>query len=242
MGLLGVPLVVTASNRRPPISVHSEHPSPGAVKHRVSGAVGSYSCSTDRYMEGKSVARHDTLGARLAQDLDTWFPELVRSEVDAVYSALYRVGGRGADAEDITQETFLKAYSALGGYTSKRIVGLRLRPWLLTIALNLWRNELRRRSRNPVASERDSIASDVDNDDPEDHAVQSADRRELAAMLAELPEIYRVPIVLRHVVGLSTMEVAKTLDRPTGTVKAQVARGVSLLRGLMQEQQLEEAQ
>jgi RNA polymerase sigma factor (sigma-70 family) len=182
------------------------------------------------------------LTSRLADDLDAAFPDLVSSEIDVIYTALVRAGGRGVDAEDIVQETFLRAYAALGGYPAPRIRALRLRAWLLTIALNLWRNELRRRSRHPVASPHGLEDEAGDADGPEMELVRREADGDLVVALRSLPEIYRAPIVLRHVVGLPVAEIAEVLDRPSGTVKAQVSRGLALLRMSIEDNHLEEAQ
>lgn len=188
---------------------------------------------------GSRLTEHLTV--RLAADLDAVFPELVTAEVDVVYSALFRAGGRGADAEDVAQETFVRAYSALKDYSSARIRELKLRSWLLTIAMNLWRNELRRRSRHPVVHDqlRDDEAATADG--PEELALQQETSADLGVLVKSLPEIYRTAVVLRHVVGLPLTEVAEVLDRPTGTVKAQVSRGLAMLRSSLEARQLEEA-
>jgi RNA polymerase sigma factor (sigma-70 family) len=177
---------------------------------------------------------------RLAEDLHGAFPALVRSELDVVYTALFRAGGSRVDAEDIAQETFMRAYSALGGYLPDRIRELRLRSWLLTIAMNLWRNELRRRSRHPLVDGERQEESDV-HIGPEDEALRGEERGELATLVGSLPEIYREPVVLRHIVDLPLTEIAEILQRPTGTVKAQVSRGLALLRRNLEDHEMEEA-
>jgi RNA polymerase sigma factor (sigma-70 family) len=183
-----------------------------------------------------------TLTSRLADDLDAAFPELVSSEIDVIYTTLVRAGGRRVDAEDIVQETFLRAYSALGGYSTSRIQTLRLRSWLLTIALNLWRNELRRRARHPVAAGHGLEEEAERADGPEVEVLRREADDDVEVALRSLPEIYRAPIVLRHVVGLPVVEIAEVLDRPTGTVKAQVSRGLAILRASVEDNHLKEAQ
>jgi RNA polymerase sigma factor (sigma-70 family) len=189
--------------------------------------------------KGHSVQK--TLTSRLADDLDAAFPELVSSEIDVIYTTLVRAGER-VDAEDIVQETFLRAYSALGGYSAPRIRALRLRSWLLTIALNLWRNELRRRARHPVAPGHGLEEEAERADGPEVEVLRREADDDVAVALRSLPEIYRAPVVLRHVIGLPVVEIAEVLDRPTGTVKAQVSRGLAILRASVGDNHLEEAQ
>jgi len=166
------------------------------------------------------------LAAALADDLDAAFPTLVETFGRDVYSLALRLSGR-SDAEDTAQDAFMRAYAALRTYEPKRIADLALRPWVVTIALNVVRNRLRTTARHPTRSltgERPAAAvSDVD------------ERLTLAAALGELPLPARQAIVLRHVIGCSTDETAAILDRPAGTVKAQVARGLAALRTRLED-------
>jgi RNA polymerase sigma-70 factor (ECF subfamily) len=82
---------------------------------------------------------------RLARDLDGAFEELVRGHERLVFGLALRVVGDRADAEEVAQDTFERAYHALAGYPAERVAAMRLRPWLARIALNLARNRLRRR-------------------------------------------------------------------------------------------------
>ncbi len=180
----------------------------------------------------------DVLAARLATDLDGSFETLVRTHQDRLYTIAHRFLGDAHEAEDLTQDALVRAYRALADYPADRIRALRLRPWLATIVLNLCRNRVTRR-RGPDARSLDAPASNgsAPLDPPADAAVSPAavfDRREAsrrwAGLVAALPPVYRAPLVLRHVDGLSYPEVALALDRPEGTVKAQVHRGLALLR------------
>ena len=98
---------------------------------------------------------------RLAANLDRAFPELVRQMERPLYSGVRRMVPTGADAEDITQEVFIRAYRALSEYSPERIGQLNLPGWLWTIAMNLCRNAARTRSRRPrtVELDRDAYAS-----------------------------------------------------------------------------------
>ena len=99
----------------------------------------------------------DTVGlvnGRLANNLDGAFPDLVRNLQHGVYSGVLRMVPSAADAEDITQETFIRAYRALSKYEPARIQELNLRGWIWTIALNLCRNAARTRCSGGEAGER----------------------------------------------------------------------------------------
>jgi RNA polymerase sigma-70 factor (ECF subfamily) len=164
------------------------------------------------------------IAEELAADLDGSFETLVAGYQDTVFTAALRWSGNRHAAEDIAQETFLRAYSALGRYPSARVRELRLRPWLLAIALNVFRNELRGAGRRPATRPLDAddlLVLDRDGGGSDDLAT---------AIVLALPEEQRVPIVLRHVIGLGYEEIAEILGRPSGTVKAQVSRGLRRLR------------
>ncbi|NVI91284.1 RNA polymerase sigma factor [Actinomadura sp. BRA 177] len=151
-----------------------------------------------------------------------------------MFSTALRLCGRWAEAEDLSAEAFLRAYRALAGYGPDRIAGLRPRAWLLMIVANVWRNSLRSAARRPAPG--GPIEDAPDPPDPgegvEDAAARHETGRELAALLAELPEAQRAAVVLRHVVDLPVAEVAAVLDLPEGTVKSHVSRGLARLRRL----------
>lgn len=157
-------------------------------------------------------------------DPDLAFPRLVRTHTDAVWTTALRLTGSPADAEDLVQEVFASAWKAMSGWDADRWEALRPRQWLVTICLNTWRNSLRTAARRPVTVH-ESVEPGIPG--PEDAVVAAS---QLGALVAALPEAYRAPVVLRHVVGLPYREVAGVLDLPVGTVKAQVSRGLALLR------------
>jgi RNA polymerase sigma-70 factor, ECF subfamily len=184
------------------------------------------------------------LAEHLARDLDGSFETLVRAHVDRCHAIALRVLGNSHDAEEVAQDALVRAYRALAGYPSERIREIRLRPWLATIVVNLCRNRVRRHSLPttplaPLVEAGGEPAADASTD-PAGLAAQRADRERLGAMLAALPERYRVPVVLRHVDDLSYAELAEILGRPEGTLKAQVHRGLALLRAAAAGTELEE--
>ncbi|HEY2888609.1 MAG TPA: sigma-70 family RNA polymerase sigma factor [Candidatus Limnocylindrales bacterium] len=169
----------------------------------------------------------------LATDLDAAFPAFVAAETSRIYGVALRLTGRPADAEDLAQETLIRAYRALAAWDDDRILELAVRPWLASIVVNLARNRARARSSRPA-----TVRLMAELAHPQitlrETPHGSLERREIAetwaARLRALPERYRAPLVLRHVDGLSYDEIADALDRPAGTVKAQVHRGIAMLR------------
>ncbi len=189
-------------------------------------------------MDDSELAEH------LARDLDASFEILVRAHLDRCHAIALRVLGNPHDAEEIAQDALVRAYRALEGYPSQRIRELRLRPWLATIVVNLCRNRVRRPALRttplaPLVEAGGEPATDASSD-PAALAAERARRERLAALLAALPDRYRVPVVLRHVDDLSYAELAEVLGRPEGTLKAQVHRGLALLRASAAGTELEE--
>jgi len=170
----------------------------------------------------------DDLIRALATDLDGAFPKVVEEMGTQLFWGLRRICGDHQEAEDLTQETFIRAYRALDGYDPERIGSMNLRPWLWTIAMNLGRNHLRDRSRRPTYVEM-TMERGVDDPEPVDGAMW--DRR-----LAALSSHQRTAVVLRHVVGLGMSEISQITGRPEGTVKADVHRGLTRLRQTMEEE------
>jgi RNA polymerase sigma-70 factor (ECF subfamily) len=174
----------------------------------------------------------DTVGRvndRLAADLNGAFPALVRELQGGVYSGVRRMVPTGADAEDITQEVFIRAYRAMSGYPPERIRALNLPGWIWTIAVNLCRNAARTRSRRPRTIELDRDAFDTGTS-PEASAVRSDENRRWAEHLGRLSSPQRTAVVLRHVVGLSYRDIAEATGRSEGTVKSDAHRGIAKLK------------
>jgi RNA polymerase sigma factor (sigma-70 family) len=183
----------------------------------------------------------DDLPARLAADLDGCFGDLVRSHQDLVFGIALRVVGDAASAEDVAQEAFVRAYKALKRYSSERVADLRPRPWLAQVTLNLARNHVRARRHH---DDIDEAAQHVPSPEvgPVRLAERRDDRRMWARLLAGLPPKQRLAVALRHVEGLSYEELSETLNRPVGSVKSDVHRGIALLRAAYDAEQREIAQ
>jgi RNA polymerase sigma-70 factor (ECF subfamily) len=176
----------------------------------------------------------DELPRRLAADRDGAFPDLVRFLQDGVYSGALQFTRNRHDAEDVTQETFVRAYRALGTYDADRIGHLQLRPWVWTIALNLCRNKARSAARRPE----DRLFDDrVDpREDTAAMALENAGLDEWRQRLAALPGAQRTAVVLHHVVGLSHAEIAASTGRPESTTRSDVRRGLARLRTMIEEE------
>lgn len=164
------------------------------------------------------------------------FNELVVDYQSLVYNLCYRMLGQAQAAEDAAQEAFVSAWRNIGS-----LRGEAFRPWLLRIAANLCRDELRRRVRRPSSSLDTALEAGVpepqdDDPSPEDAALSSELRAGLEAALAQLPEEQRIAIVLCDVQGLDYAEIAGVMQTSLGTVKSRIARGRLRMREAMLKQ------
>jgi RNA polymerase sigma factor (sigma-70 family) len=164
-------------------------------------------------------------------DQPTWVPptwdEVVREHADRVYRLAYRLSGNRADAEDLTQETFVRVFRSLSQYSPGTFEG-----WLHRITTNLFLDMVRRRQRIRF----DALPEDAADRLPGNSAgpEQSYDERnldpEIQAALDDLPPDFRVAVVLCDLEQLSYEEIAATLGVKVGTVRSRIHRGRVLLR------------
>jgi RNA polymerase sigma factor (sigma-70 family) len=162
------------------------------------------------------------------EGVERLFERMMREHQHRVYAVGFALTGNRHDAEEVAQDTFLRAYRALATYPPERIRELKQRPWLHRIAVNVVRN--RSRGVKPRLFELNGSEADA-APGPESRAMRRAEMDDLVCRLAGLPPRYREAVVLRHVNEMSYEEVAEALDKPIGTVKSDVHRGLQLLRG-----------
>lgn len=151
--------------------------------------------------------------------------------LDMLYRVALRLSGNPADAQDLVQETILRAYRSWAQYTP----GTNAKGWLLTILRNLFINEYRRRSRHPETVDVDTIEPfavfpEIQDEDPQATFFDRIVDDEVLRALDELPEVFREAVTLSDVEGLSYEEIAKVLNVPVGTVKSRLFRGRRLLQ------------
>jgi RNA polymerase sigma-70 factor (ECF subfamily) len=139
--------------------------------------------------------------------------------METSFRLAYVITGSAADAEDATQDAFLKAWRALGRFRS----GEPFRPWLLRIVAN----EARNRRRSAGRRTRLALRAAEEQREPED-----LDTRALLDALSELPHDAQVVLACRYLLGLSEQETAAALDVAPGTVKSRTSRALERLREL----------
>jgi RNA polymerase sigma-70 factor (ECF subfamily) len=143
----------------------------------------------------------------------------------ALYGTAYRMTRNAHDAEDLVQETFLRAYRSFDGYTS----GTNIRAWLYTILHRARTDALRRSGRTPETVE---LLDDGPPVPPAQDALAQGGE-DIGRALEQLPEQFRTAVILRDIEDLSYEEIARVLEVPIGTVMSRIHRGRGLLRGLL---------
>ena len=174
-------------------------------------------------------------------DASAW-AEMVRSHHRRVYALCYRFTGNAADAEDLTQDVFLKIYSNLQSFDAARGS---LPVWITTMTRNLLVDNFRRTRNQRVTGSLDEGWDGSDELKPADRLMASgpsphdaAIRRELEEMVQEAlalvsPEL-REAVILRDLQDLDYKEIAQVLDIPEGTVKSRISRGRAELARLLE--------
>jgi len=174
-------------------------------------------------------ATDETLVARaLAGDVEA-FGVLVGRYQQAALRTAFAVGGSESEAEDVTQEAFVKAFRALPGFRE----GAPLRPWLMRIVANEARNRLRSGGRRQRLTTRAAAMTPLVSGSAEDAALGSVSASHLRAALARLSDRDRTVIGLRYFAGLSEAETAQALEVPSGTVKSRLSRALDHLRAAL---------
>lgn len=166
------------------------------------------------------------------------FNEIVRRYSKRMVNLAYQIVGDRDQAEDLAQETFFRAYRSAARYTEIA----KFSTWLYTIAINLCRNELRRRKFKPYSLEEMAEREDegklrIDIADETSKPDGDLERKETATMvrkaIAEVPVKFRTALVLRDIEGKSYEEIGAILGLPEGTVKSRINRGRLRVREIL---------
>jgi RNA polymerase sigma-70 factor, ECF subfamily len=173
--------------------------------------------------------------SRARQGDDSAYEILVRQHQEAVFRLAYLLMGDPDEAEDITQDTFIRAHQALSRFDLERP----FRPWLLSIATNLTRNRRRALGRYFAALRRSLLADPSQNDPKQSDEALYMHRwqnQELWAAVRRLDASDQEIIYLRYFLDLPSAETAQTLGVAEGTVKSRLHRALGRLRTLVKNE------
>ncbi|HUY86207.1 MAG TPA: sigma-70 family RNA polymerase sigma factor [Acidimicrobiales bacterium] len=165
------------------------------------------------------------------------FTDQAMEFMPALYSAALRMTRNPSDAEDLVQETYLKAYRAFGGFEH----GTNLKAWLYRILTNTYINIYRARQRHPDMIDVEDVEDlylyrrlnpkgGSSGRSAEDEALELFTDEEVKAAIESLPESFRIAVILADVEGFSYKEIADITDVPVGTVMSRIHRGRKALQ------------
>jgi len=167
------------------------------------------------------------------------FSWLIDNYKNMVYNLAYRMSSNSQEAEDISQEAFLRAYQSLGRFNPS----YKFSTWLYQITLNIIRDRFKKKELNYVSLDTPIETDDSEfypqpadsTNDPEQIIVRQEDARAVQQAIYSLPLKYREVIVLRHLQDLSYIEIANILKLPQGTVKVRLYRAREQLRKILSD-------
>jgi RNA polymerase sigma-70 factor (ECF subfamily) len=169
------------------------------------------------------------------------FAELAMPFMPALYSAALRMTRNPSDAEDLVQETYLRAYRGFAGFKE----GTNLRAWLYRILTNSFINTYRKKQREPQTVEGpddvdewylyDRLGGRSVEESAETEVLDQIPDQDVKDALESLPERFRLPVLLADVEGFSYKEIAEIMETPIGTVMSRLHRGRKALEKALWE-------
>ena len=166
------------------------------------------------------------------------FSWLIDNYKNMVYNLAYRMSSNSQEAEDISQEAFLRAYQSLGRFNPS----YKFSTWLYQITLNIIRDRFKKKGLNYVSLDTPIKTDDSEfypqpldsTNDPEQIVARQEDARAVQQAIYSLPLKYREVIVLRHLQDLSYIEISNILKLPQGTVKVRLYRAREQLKKILE--------
>ncbi|WP_066163162.1 sigma-70 family RNA polymerase sigma factor [Gordonia hydrophobica] len=189
--------------------------------------------------EGKYVSSESPGPTETPEQLTERFERDALPLLDQMYGAALRMTRNPADAEDLVQETYIKAFSAFASFRA----GTNLKAWLYRILTNTYINSYRKKQRQPAQYPTDEITdwqlaataehSSTGLKSAEIEALEGLPDDEIKDALGKLPEDFRMAVYYADVEGLPYKEIAEIMDTPIGTVMSRLHRGRRQLRDLL---------
>src|SRR5438477_2529067 len=203
-------------------------PTPGTRSRGACGGAEMSSRATGRIAGSEGRASSD--GAPEDPELRERFEREVLPLLPSLYPAALRMTRNPSDAEDLVQETYLRAYRGFAGFRE----GTNLKAWMYRILTNTFINSYRKRQREPVTVQDDDIedwflydrlGGTATEASAETEVLESIPDEDIRGALEALPEGFRMAVWLADVAGFSYKEIAEILDIPIGTVMSRLHRG-----------------
>jgi RNA polymerase sigma-70 factor (ECF subfamily) len=196
-------------------------------------------------MSDDAVDNGPDLSAETADERSARFERDAMQYLDQLYGAAMRMTRNPTDAEDLVQETYLKAFAAFDSFTD----GTNLKAWLFRILTNTYINIYRKKQRQPYQTGTDDL-TDWQIAEAESHTSRGLRSAEAEALdrladadvveaLAAMPEDFRMAVYLADVEGFAYKEIAEIMETPVGTVMSRLHRGRKLLRELLEDYAIE---
>lgn len=171
------------------------------------------------------------------------FSQAALEHLDALYGYAMTLTRNQTEAEDLVQETYLRAVRAFG----QLMPDSNLKSWLFAIMRNVWLNQLRHARSGPQFIEMDAEEEDrlqwlkTDTDDPLVAYLRKVERREVREAIESLPRMHREVVMLRDIEGFSYQQIATILGCPAGTVMSRLGRAREKLRQILSRWQMDAA-
>ncbi|MGD0021422.1 MAG: sigma-70 family RNA polymerase sigma factor [Smithellaceae bacterium] len=156
---------------------------------------------------------------------------LVEEYKAPIYNLAYRLTGNLGDAEDLTQDTFIRAYQYLWRYDTRK----KFFSWLYTIAFNLIKNHYKKNKKHNISGELNAHALADDSPSPEAKFIET---QEITVCLLRLEDELRALLIMKYQQGLSLEEIAEITGKSLSAVKMRIYRGLEKLKELMNEQNI----